>query len=263
MKYIKYLILLLLPAFVFIHGCESNDKVSESVCIPKPVNKKVLVEFFTNAGCQPCVAAHKYLDQITANTCTTFNDTSVIIISYHAKYPYIFDSLYRANSIQNDARGNYYSVNTTPKGFLDGVSMGSDFYAYGWTKQIEVEFKTTAYLDIVLSNIYDPNVDSGSVTANITSLGGIPATDNVIHFIITQNKISYVTAPNGVKFPNDVMRYMITGSDGEDITIGSSNTVVKTYGIKQNWIADNCYITVFVQNKTTKQVFGVERIKVK
>lgn len=262
MKYIKYLIFLVIPAVIIIHGCESNDKVTDSVCIPQPVNKKVLVEFFTNAGCVPCVQAHGYLDQITENTCTTINDTSVIIISYHTKYPYIFDSLYRQNVLQNDTRANYYGVTSTPKGTVDGISMGTAFAADEWSGQINAEFKTTAYLDIELINTFDPNTDSGTVTANITSLAGLPVSDNVIHFIITQNNVSYVTAPNGIKYPNDVMRYMITGSDGEDITVGSSNTVVKTYGISQNWNADDCYITVFVQSKSTKQVFGVHRVKV-
>jgi hypothetical protein len=263
MKYIKYLIFLIIPAIVIIHGCESNDKVTDSVCIPQPVNKKVLIEFFTNAGCIPCIEAHGYLDQITANTCTTINDTSVIVISYHAKYPYIFDSLYRANVPQNDARSNYYGVQSTPKGILDGSSMGTAFSSTEWSSQIDVQFKTTAYLNIGLSNIFDPNSDSGTVTADISLLNSLPASDNVVHFIITQSNVSYVTAPNGIKNPNDVMRTMITGSTGEDITIGSSNTVVKGYRLAGNWVADNCYITVFVQNKITKQVFGVERIKIK
>jgi hypothetical protein len=58
------------------------------------------------------------------------------------------------------------------------------------------------------------------------------------------------------------MRNMVTGSEGEDIAIGSTNTVVKAYGLAQNWKDDNCYITVFVQSKSTKQVFGAARIKV-
>jgi hypothetical protein len=264
MKYIKYIILLIIPAIIVIHGCESNDNVTDSVCIPQPVSKKVLLEFFTNAGCIPCVQAHGFLDEINANTCTTINDTSVIIISYHTRYPYIFDSLYRANVPQNDARANYYSVQSTPKGALDGSSLGAAFSSTEWKTQLDVELKTTAYLGISLDNSFAPGTDSGTVTANLSLLNALPvSTDNVIHFIITQNNIPYVTAPNGITKPDDVMRTMITGSDGENITIGTSNTVVKGYRLAGNWDADNCYITVFVQNKTTQQVFGVERIKIK
>jgi hypothetical protein len=262
MRYIKYISFILILAAIFLHGCESNDEVSSSICIPQPVNKKVLVEFFTNAGCIPCVAAHGYLDEISANTCATINDTSVIIISYHTKYPYIFDSLYRANVEQNDARASYYGVISTPKGSLDGVSMGTSFSAYEWSSQVNVEFMTTAYLGLELSNEFNASSDSGQVTAEITLLSPLPTTDNVLHVLVTENKVPYVTAPNGIKYPSDVMRYMVTGSEGEDISIGPANTVVKSYVLAPNWNTDNCYLTVFVQSKSTKQVFGVERIKV-
>ena len=260
MKYIKYLILI--PVAIIMHGCESNDQVTDSVCIPQPVNKKVLLEFFTNSGCIPCIAAHNYLDGITANTCTTINDTSIIVISYHSKYPYILDSLYRANAAQNDGRGNYYSVTSTPKGLIDGITMGIGFSATVWSAQIDVEFKTTRYINITLSNVFNTTTDSGTVTANIELAAALPATDNVVHVIITENDIPYVTAPNGIKLPSDVMRYIVTGTTGEDISVGTNNTVVKNYGLAPNWKSEDCYITVFIQSKSTKQVFGVERIKV-
>ena len=244
-----------------MHGCESNDQVTDSVCIPQPVNKKILVEFFTNSGCTPCIAVHGFFDGITANTCTTINDTSVVVISYHTKYPYILDSLYRANITQNDFRANYYDIQFTPQCMLNGVTMGT-FSSTDWSNQMNVEFKTQKYLDIELTNTFNSSNDSGTVTANVALVSALPASDNVVHVIITQSNVPYITAPNGVKYPDDVMRYMVTGSEGEDITIGNSNTVIKSYGLNPNWNQDECYITVFIQSKSTKQVFGVERIKV-
>lgn len=261
MRYVKYLILVLVPAVILIHGCESNDQVTDSVCIPQPVNKKILVEFFTNSGCNPCIAVHGYLDGITENTCTTINDTSVIIISYHTKYPYILDSLYRANIVQNDFRANYYGILFTPQSMLNGLTMGT-FSATEWSAQMNVEFETQKYLDIELSNTFNSSTDSGVVTANISLVSSLPAADNVVHVIITQDNVPYTTAPNGVKYPDDVMRYMVTGSEGEDINIGSNNVVAKPYGLAPNWDQDQCNITVFVQSKSTKQVFGAERVKI-
>ena len=80
--------------------------------------------------------------------------------------------------------------------------------------------------------------------------------------LITENNISYITSPNGITNPNHVMRNMITGNGGETISVGSGVTVTKSFGIAPNWNEDECYIIVFVQNPTTKQVFGVEKIKV-
>lgn len=259
MKYFR--IFLLAAVAVLIHGCESNDTTTNSVYIPQPVNKKVLVEFFTNAGCNPCIAAHEYLDQINVNSGTTINDTSVIILSYHTKYPYILDSLYRANITENQGRSDYYGVNTTPQGRLNGISMGQ-YSSSTWSPQINAEFKTTNYLNITLSNTYDEGLDTGTVTANIELVNALPSSNNVIHMVIIENNISYVTAPNGITTPDDVMRKMITGKDGEAISIGQTNTVAKSYGLNNNWVPEECWLIVFVQNPDTKQVFGVERIKI-
>jgi thiol-disulfide isomerase/thioredoxin len=262
MTYIKFLTCILIASsFIVYYGCESNDTTNNSVYIPQPVNKKVLVDFFTNSGCQPCIAVHHYLDQITGNSGATINDTSIIIVSFHAKYPYIYDSLYRANTVQNDARAIYYGVNATPYGALDGVNM-SQFSSSSWSSQLNAEMNTTKYLNISLSNTFNASADSGTVTANISLVNAIPSNDNVVHIIITENNISYITAPNGIKNPSDVMRYMITGSGGESINIGQNTTVVKNYGLSHNWKEENCYLTVYIQSTSTKQVFGVERIKI-
>jgi hypothetical protein len=186
----------------------------------------------------------------------------VIIISYHAKYPYILDSLYRANVTQNDARANYYGVLATPYASLDGVNMGQ-FSSVDWSSQINNEFRNSVtYMDITLTNSFNQNTDSGTVTANISLLSAVPTGDNVVHIIITESNIPYITAPNGVKYPDDVMRYMITGSDGEDITLSSNNVITKSYSLNSKWNKAECYLTVFVQSKSTKQIYGVGRIKV-
>lgn len=259
MKYLKFI--LIIVAAVLIHGCESNDTTTGSVYIPQPVNKKVLVEFFTNAGCNPCVAAHGYLDEINLNAGATINDTSVIILSYHTKYPYILDSLYRANIPQNQGRSDYYVVTNTPQARLDGVNIGQ-YSSANWSAQINAEFKTTNYLNISLSNTYDQGLDTGTVTANLSLVNALPSSNNVIHMVIIENNISYITAPNGITSPDDVMRTMITGLNGEAVTIGQSNSISKGYSLNSNWDPQECYIIVFVQNPDTKQVFGVERIKI-
>ncbi len=259
MKYLKALFLI--TTTIVLHGCESNDTATNSVYIPQPVNKKVLVEFFTNAGCNPCVAAHGYLDEINQNSGATINDTSVIILSYHTRYPFIFDSLYRANIIQNQGRSDYYGINFTPQGRLNGVSMGQ-YSSSNWSAQLNAEFKTTKYINVSLTNTYDEALDTGTVIASISLVNALPSSSNVIHMVIIENNVSYVTAPNGVTILDDVMRYMITGKDGVAINIGQTNSLTKSYGINQSWDPLECYIIVFVQNPDSKQVFGVERIKV-
>lgn len=264
MKLKHTIFLLPLLLFALYSGCESNDAVTSSVYIPQPVNKKVLIEFFTNSYCQPCVVQHNYWDQVNSEGGLTLNDTSVIILSYHAKSPNPADSLYRANTQQSDARFNYYGVlNTgTPNSQLDGVFMGS-FASSNFSALINAEFLSQRYLDVTLANDFD-GIDSGTITANIKGLSTLPTSDNVVNIVITENDISYITAPNGVTHPDDVMRYMITGGNGEAISIGQNQTttVVKGYNLQSRWKSEDCYLTVFVQSTSTKYVYGVERIKI-
>jgi hypothetical protein len=265
MRNFKIILFAALAAVVIgLGGCESNDNPTKPIYNPSNPEKKVLLEFFTNAGCIPCIAAHNYLDGITALSGVTINDTNVIIISFHAKYPYNQDSIYRANIEQNDGRSTYYGVLFTPQGRLNGTSTGQ-FSASDWTAQFNAELQTDVIIDIGIERTFDPNTGSGTVTAFVHPLTTTGTTDNVIHFIITENNVPYVTAPNGITHPDDVMRFMITGTNGEavSLTTGQTTEVTKSFTLNNSWNQDECYITAYVQSTSTGEVFGVNRIKVK
>jgi thiol-disulfide isomerase/thioredoxin len=260
MKYIKLFIFFLVCASQF-YSCESNDNAANAVYIPQAVNKKVLLEFFTNSGCAPCVEVHGYLDQISSNSGVTINDTSVIIISFHYKYPWPLDSLYLANTPENLQRAAYYNINSTPGVFLDGADLGKYSYSF-YSDQISSEMNKTKYMSFILSNTVNQNIDTGNVSISINLVNQLPNSDSKLHVILTESEINY-NASNGLKLFNDVMRDMITGADGEDITLVQGlNTINKTYSINPKWNPENCFITVYVQSSSTKAVYGVERVKV-
>lgn len=264
MHFKKITISLIIAVFLQLAGCLYNDDITNIINNPSTYKKKVLVEFFTNSGCIPCVAAHEYLDGITALSGVTSNDTNVIIISYHTRYPFPYDSLYQANIPHNNARISYYGVTFTPQGRLDGVSLGQ-FNTNDWTAAINLELGAKNYTAITLSKTYDTLTRIGNVGAQINTISPIPDGDLVVHFIVTENSVPYITSPNGVKYPNDVMRTLLTGENGEPITLinGHQTSVNKDFTIQTNWNQDNCNITVFFQSTSSKAIYGVERIKVK
>jgi hypothetical protein len=262
-KITKFSLIAALAVFVTLTGCESNDNPTLSTYIPQPVNRKVLVEFFTNSGCIPCIDAHHYFDQIKEGVGVTPNDTSVIILSYHTNFPNIGDSLYRANIPQNNDRINYYSVGSTPQGRADGNDM-QDFSSTVWTAHIKAEMYTTKYMNVTFENNYIASSDSGYVTVNIQTVAGLPTTDNNLFIVITEDSVAYITAPNGIHYPSDVMRTMLTGSGGTPIGLVNGQTTQYSigYNISNRWRAQMCNIIAFVQSTSTKQVYGVEKIKV-
>lgn len=264
MKYIKvYNIFSFLILIPILFGCESNDNPVKSVYIPKAVNKKVLIEYFSNSACVPCIDAHNYFIEPVGDTLgQTINDTAVIFISWQFKYPNIQDSLYWNNPIQNAYRANYYQVTSAPNGQLDGNYMGS-FSAPDWTSETNTEMNTTHYLSIFLSNSYDTNSRSGTITATVQTTV-IPSTnDNVIHFILTESKVLYLTAPNGITKLDDVMRYMITDTTGVPIDLSGTVTKTVNYNVSAKYKDYNCHIVVFIQSISAKKVYGVEKIRVR
>ncbi|MGH2575555.1 MAG: Omp28-related outer membrane protein [Ignavibacteria bacterium] len=248
---------------VLFWGCESNDNPLSSVYIQQPVNRKVLVEFFTNSGCTPCVVVHNYFQQLSSQSGVTINDSSVILISFHYRYPYPYDSLYLANVPENDARGTYYNILFTPNVLLDGTYMGQ-YSSSEYSAQLNNEMNTTKYMNITLSNSYDSTNRNGTITSNFQLVTSLPTADNVLHVVLTESNIAYM-GTNGITSFDDVMRDMVTGGNGEQITLsqGQGNTVTKNYTINTRWNADECDLIVYVQSVSTKKIYGVEKIKVK
>lgn len=263
----KIFIYIALVLGIIFYSCESNDALKPIVTIPPSADtnaKKIVLEFFTNSGCIPCVNAHALFNQMKdPNVIVTTNDTNIYIVSIHVQYPFPPDSLYVANALQNTQRASYYGVTFTPNARLDGVNMGA-FDAQLWTAEMNAELSQTIYTKITLQNNYNTSTDSGTVTANVNVINPIPTTDNVIHIYITQDSIYYPTAPNGIDWFDDVVRRMATGSAGESITLTNGNTTTfsKGYRILPAWKREHCFITVFVQSTSTKAVYGAGRIKV-
>ncbi|MFI5145461.1 MAG: Omp28-related outer membrane protein [Ignavibacteria bacterium] len=259
----RFLILIPVAAVVFLISCESNDNPTNSVYIPQPVNKKVLLEYFSNSSCVPCIEMHRsFIEPIDAVSGVTINDTSIVFVSWQYKYPNTQDSVYWANPVQNAYRAAYYQVLGAPQGNLDGNYMGS-YSTQEWASQVNTEFDSTRYLNILLANTYDSIARTGSISANVQTLVTPSTNDNVIHFILTENNVNYISASNGIKVLNDVMRLMITDTSGVPFTFGGTQTITKNYSVDHKFVDSNCHLVVFIQSYGSQKVYGVEKIAVK
>jgi hypothetical protein len=265
MKKLKlFLVLIAVSAALYISGCESNDNPTSSVYIPQPVNRKVLMEFFSNSNCGPCVLPHNsFISPMVEQEGITRNDSCVILLSFQFKYPNIQDSIYWANEPENQGRADYYNVAAAPAGYVDGSYMGA-FSSGEWSAELNAELMSTSYLVITLTNTYDDTGRTGSVTANVLTQTAPETSDNVIHIVLTENNVPYISAQNGIKNYEFVMRDMVTGSGGNTIqlTQGQTTTFTQAYTVDNRWKQGDCYMTVFVQSTSSKKVYGVERIKI-
>lgn len=251
--------LLIISAFAFI-SCNSNNPITPDDLLPK--NKKKLIEMFTNTRCTVCPPANEYCTHIETGAGTTHDDSSVIIIRYHTTL-YPNDPFYDFNPADNLARQNVYNAGTAnPKAYLNGTFMGV-FNSSAWTTQINNSLQFENPLSIEITKNYPVGDRLGKVTLKISNFN-VQTSDSLQLFVaLTESPISY-TAPNGETIFYDVLRDIITPAEGFNINLPGKdkNYLFEfTFSLDTAINADNTYITSFVQNKQTLEVYGAEKRK--
>jgi hypothetical protein len=255
MKLKLFLPLLAFGLSVFLYSCESNDAPIVYETISPASTNKVLVEIFTNTSCIPCVVANQYLDAVT--------DTNIIIIRTHTTL-YPNDPYYLYNPTDNNARQTYYAAaNANPKGFLLGTFMGN-FNANNWTASLNTQLAASRSMGIIINKTYNAASRSGNVNLFIKQNAGETVTDLVLHVALTESNLLF-NAPNGESVFEQVLRDLMTAPNGDPLTVSAGQTVTasKSFTIPSEINDEHAEIIVFTQSTSTKEVFGVERVKLR
>lgn len=79
----------------------------------------VLIEEFTNTGCNPCASWSPELDQVIEDRLG-----ECIAIKYHSGYPDSSDEYYNYDKLTQQTRLDYYGVTGVPTTFVNGVEIG-------------------------------------------------------------------------------------------------------------------------------------------
>lgn len=227
-----------------------------------PTNK-VLVEIFTNTSCIPCVETNRYFDDIHDLLGITTNDNSVVIIRTHTTL-FAGDPFYLYNTTDNSARMIYYNAAAVnPRTFLLGTNMGS-FTASAYTNKLNEKLASLRTYAISLNNTYDTLSRSGNISIKIRQVSGAVVSDLVYHLALTEDNLIYA-APNGESRFENTLRDLITPSNGQtfSITPGQTKSFVNDFTVDGIINDRNAVLNVFVQSVSTKEVFAVEKIKLR
>jgi thiol-disulfide isomerase/thioredoxin len=217
--------------------------------------KKVLVEMFTNSHCPLCPPAHAALyafeDKDTSSKHVSF-------IYYHMPFPYSDDPLYQANKTDPAARNQYYGpYSGTPDAFFDG-KVQSDVYS-NWGPALDKLVKDSSPLIITLKGTRG----NGKITlmTQVSRNGIINQNDLVIHFVVVEN-IHY-QGRNGISRHENVMRKMLPSPAGDlfSINVNETKEIDTTIDLDSSWNPDSLKLVVFIQSKSTKEVYQSETIK--
>lgn len=243
-------------------SCEDNLNSPVHTDPDLKANSKVLIELFSNVMCVACVQSANYCDDITYLRGVTINDTNVITINIHTSL-FPGDPFYAFNNSMNGSREDYYNVLFNPAGYLMGSIMTSPFSTEQWTNQVNQRLNKTNSISILLSNIVDTLSRTGNLSITIGQVDGLSNSDLKLYAVVTESNL-YFNSPNGKTNYNNILRQMLNGYNGEDVTIspGQPVSIIKEYTLDSRIILKNSQIIVFIQNNSSKEILGVDKIKI-
>ena len=224
-------------------------------------NSKVLIEFFTNTSCIPCVPANLFLDKIYKQQGITSNDADVVAIRTHTTL-FPNDPFYLFNPAANDARQNYYSAGSfNPQGYINGTFMGI-FSEGPWTNLINTTFGALSNFAITYNNTYNTSTRQGTLTVTVHQLSGSQVPDLVLNVAITEDELMYA-APNGETEFENTLRDLLTPTAGEmvSVNVGQSDSFTYNYTLNPQINDQHTNIVMFIQSTSSKEVFAVDEKK--
>jgi hypothetical protein len=230
-----------------------NDTITQTVeVLDEWVNRRVLIEHFTNASCGPCASQNPILNALLIDG---DNPAKIAHIAYHTSWPGN-DPMYDFNDDngEGDSRVSYYGVSGVPDAIVDGnVYQGGP--AGITQKVVDDEYTIPAFLKLNLDQqIVD---DTIYIDLELIALKDLPSSDMVVHIALTED-LEYESAPgsNGEKSFENVMRTMITGEDGYAIDQMSAYDTENITLKKQfdNIEIDDPKLLIFVQDNSDKDI---------
>jgi len=223
-----------------------------SISLTAQVRRIVLMEVVTNSGCGNCAVSNEIMNRFYENY---FG--GVISVRYHASWPDISDPMFQADSVDNNARTDYYGVTYTPQYFMDGVSKGAADDEERMFREMNNDLikKAPVWIDI------DADITADSVKFNviITAYENIDSGNLRLRTAIVERLKQFTVPPgaNGEKDFPDVMRKMLPDFNGIDFPSmqrGNSATYSFTCAVNPIWNWKDLAVVAWIQDDNTKNI---------
>ncbi|NBC05840.1 MAG: T9SS type A sorting domain-containing protein [Bacteroidetes bacterium] len=236
---------LLLASFVFL-----------SLTTFAQVQKRVMVEHFTQASCPPCAAQNPAFNQLLFD-----NAEKVVSLKYQTSFPG-FDPMNEDNPEEVLIRRNYYGITGVPNVILGG-SLDAGIAADVTVGQIDNINAEMTPLDMELTHSLSEDLDSIFVTCvikNVTEQDTFFRPNTVLQTAIIEQELLFPNPPGSTDETDfyNVMRKMLPDADGLSVgLIPSGDSVVVEFAEPlPDYLYDYSQIGVvaFVQSNNDQEV---------
>ncbi|MFZ5434216.1 MAG: Omp28-related outer membrane protein [Calditrichota bacterium] len=214
----------------------------------------VLVEHFTNTGCDPCAyynpGIHSVLNAMTRDT--------VVKISIHTWWPSSSDPFYVWNTSEAAARTNYYGVGGVPDIFVDHTLQPSPDSPTTLRSNIRTRFSAPSPCTIAISAVPVSTTQIHFV-ATVTADQDMTGANYRLYVMLITDLVTYATPPgsNGeTTFPDPFRDAYPNANSGQSFAIGSgqSYTLDNYLNCSTSWSYNDLSVVAFVQNSTTREI---------
>lgn len=221
------------------------------------VQRKVLLEHFTQASCGPCAAYNPSMQAIV----NAYPDR-IVPIKYQVWWPGS-DPMYNHNTADVQARVAYYPPSFgVPHSQIDGAWWGG--HPANWTiATINQRWAVTSPFEIEISHSIPATQDSVYVTMIIRSPQSWTGSA-IAHMVVEEEHIHFASAPgsNGETDFHNVMKKMLPSNAGTALpsTWAAGDSIV----LQAQWAFANVYdveqiaVVGFIQDPVTKWVHQAE-----
>ncbi|TNE66987.1 MAG: T9SS type A sorting domain-containing protein [Bacteroidetes bacterium] len=214
----------------------------------------VTLEHFTNSNCSICGSKNPSF----YNLINQYPD-DVHHLAIHPPVPYSSCKLYQANTTENSALANQYSINGTPRVALNGTLVpASSQLLPATTLEAALGQTSPVGIKVVEGGAYPDK----TVSVTVSVYGTVPAGNYKLFAAVAESTVNY-TGNNNEPKHYDVFRAMLPNIDGESITLppaGGSATYNYTYTFAQpsGWTSnfDSLYVLAYVKNADTKEILN-------
>ena len=213
----------------------------------------VLIEEFTNTGCNPCAAWSPTLDQVINERLG-----DCIAIKYHSVYPDNGDEFYNYDPTAQQTRIDFYGVDGVPATYVNGMVIGERTYEMMNTAIDHFLSQPARYVLSVSKTIVNHQL---SVNVAVTPQGSEDPS-HLRLFVAAIEEYLIPTRPcnNGETELQYTLRKLLTG--GEGMEMGDAWEAGTSHSYDLSWDIDfmndeqQLGVVAFVQDMETKEILG-------
>jgi hypothetical protein len=214
--------------------------------------KFILAEHITNTKCSICATKNP---QIFATLDLYPND--VHHISIHPSTPYPTCALYLSNTVENQARADFYNISGTPQVFLNGKLTSTN------STQLAAKLSTLttaqSLLNIRVENTVTATGRHGKITLQVSANQFSPDTTYKLFVALVEKTVSNVYPGNATVHKNVFRDYWGTTGQGQSFTAptpGNPTIIEQDFTYNASWDASKMYLMAYVQNMVTKEIIN-------